>query len=69
VEAATGLRSTEGNSTVLWRLENGGSQDTARAVISEDASSENPYEVRMEWVDGEGWKPTSVERLSSNQYN
>ncbi|MFK3938483.1 YrrS family protein [Alkalihalobacillus sp. NPDC078783] len=55
----------------LWRLENGGSQTSAVGTFSdknEQDSYSNPYRVRIEWQDGQGWQVVSTEQLSSNPY-
>ncbi|MEN0643019.1 YrrS family protein [Alkalicoccobacillus gibsonii] len=55
----------------LWRLENGGSPTSAVGTFSdknEQDSYSNPYRVRIEWQDGQGWQVVSTEQLSSNPY-
>lgn len=49
----------------LWWLSNGGAPNTAIGTVS---AGDNPqsYRVYIEWVDGEGWKPTKVEELKKN---
>ncbi|QFK73322.1 DUF1510 family protein [Pradoshia sp. D12] len=49
----------------LWYLQNGGEPNKAIGTVSpKDGSS--TYRVYIEWVDGEGWKPTKVEKLIKN---
>ncbi|WYP27858.1 DUF1510 family protein [Alkalihalobacillus sp. FSL W8-0930] len=55
----------------LWRLENGGSPTSAVGTFSDkndQGSYSNPYRVRIEWQDGQGWQVVSTEQLSSNPY-
>ena len=49
----------------LWWLNNGGTPNTAVGTVS---AGDNPqsFRVYIEWVDGEGWKPTKVEELKVN---
>ncbi|WP_444685089.1 YrrS family protein [Alkalicoccus luteus] len=55
---------------IIWRLENGGSPQTAVGTVSERGTDySNPYQVELEWVENEGWMPVGVDRLSSNPYN
>ncbi|ARK29254.1 YrrS family protein [Halalkalibacter krulwichiae] len=61
---ATGL---DHNMTV-WRIENGGSETRARGVVSGEHNHNQPYEVYIEWIDGEGWMPVERNQLSSNPY-
>lgn len=61
---ATGL---DHNMTV-WRIENGGSQTRVRGVVSGPDNAGQPYEVYIEWVDGQGWKPVEKNQLSTNPY-
>ena len=53
------------NNMTLWYLQNGGDPNKAIGTVSpKDGSS--TYRVYIEWVDGEGWKPTKVEKLLKN---
>lgn len=54
---ATGLSEDD---YILWRLENGGSPDKSRGVISSKENPEKKYVVLLQWVTGKGWKPISV---------
>lgn len=49
----------------LWWLNNGGASNTAVGTVS---AGDNPqsFRVYIEWIDGEGWKPTKVEELKDN---
>lgn len=68
ISYATGLPSDEDQLTV-HRLENGGTQYSAVGTVSaSDGDRDRPYQVRLEWVENEGWQPVSVERLDSNPY-
>ena len=49
----------------LWYLQNGGEPNKAIGTVSpKDGSS--TYRVYIQWIDGEGWKPTKVEKLLKN---
>lgn len=52
---------------VFW-LGNGGSPDTAVGTISPSDNSVT-YRVYIQWIDEEGWKPTKVEKLKTNDKN
>ncbi|NJP36544.1 DUF1510 family protein [Bacillus luteus] len=55
---------------IIWRLENGGSPQSAVGTVSERGTDySSPYQVELEWVENEGWMPVDVSRLSSNPYN
>ena len=49
---------------VYW-LGNGGSPDRAVGTVSPSDDSAT-YRVHIQWIDGEGWKPTKVEKLKVN---
>ncbi|MEH6941920.1 YrrS family protein [Bacillus sp. JJ722] len=53
----------ESDMTVLW-LGNGGAPDKAVGTVAPKDHSAK-YKVYIEWVDGEGWKPSKVEKLKS----
>ncbi|MCF6408601.1 YrrS family protein [Pseudalkalibacillus salsuginis] len=59
LQYATGLSPDE---IEYWWIGNGGSPTTAKGIVSTAAEKDNPYVVMLEWVEGEGWKPTSVTR-------
>lgn len=53
--------------TSLWFVEQGA--DPATQAIGTLSTKENPdkaYRVYITWVDGEGWQPTKVEELITN---
>lgn len=54
------------NST-LWRVHNGGNNQTAVATIS-DKADKKTYRVYTAWVEGKGWKPMKVEVIKENKY-
>ncbi|WP_345239815.1 YrrS family protein [Pontibacillus salipaludis] len=54
------------NST-LWRVHNGGDNQTAVATIS-DKADKKTYRVYTAWVEGKGWKPMKVEVIKENKY-
>ncbi len=60
IEYATGL--SEDNMTIKF-LGNDGHNKSKGTVFSKDRTQ--IYRVSIEWVDGEGWKPTLVEELAS----
>jgi hypothetical protein len=60
IEYATGL--SEDNMTIKF-LGNDGHNKSKGTVFSKDKTQ--IYRVSIEWVDGEGWKPTLVEELAS----
>ena len=55
---ATGI--DQSNMTILF-LGNNGTNKSVGTIKQKDTGQE--YRVYIEWVDGEGWKPTSVEEL------
>ncbi|MDP4171367.1 MAG: YrrS family protein, partial [Bacillota bacterium] len=63
ISAATGV--ARDNMTV-WRI--GSNQKDPNHSIATISSKDDkkPYRVYIEWVDGQGWKPTKVEELSVN---
>lgn len=48
-----------------WFIGNGGAPDKAVGTISPKDGSQT-FRVHIEWIDGEGWKPTKVEELARN---
>lgn len=60
LQYATGLSPDE---ITYWWIGNGGSPNTVKGVVSKASNREEPFVVMLEWVDGQGWKPTSVERV------
>lgn len=63
---ATGLSDEE---MIVWRVENGGDQETVVGTVSTSENSSQPNKVILKWVENDGWMPVSVERLSSNPHN
>jgi hypothetical protein len=61
LEYATGLSREEG--MVIWWLGNGGGPEKARGVVGLPENRNTPYEVFLEWVEDEGWKPISVKKI------
>lgn len=61
ISYATGL--DKGNMTVYWL---GRDKSTTNGSFSTVASKDNQqkYNVYLQWVDGQGWKPTKVEELT-----
>ncbi|MGM7702118.1 YrrS family protein [Pseudalkalibacillus sp. Hm43] len=60
LQYATGLSPDE---IEYWWIGNGGSSTTVKGVVSKAENGDEPFVVMLEWVDGQGWKPTSVERV------
>ncbi|MBM6619677.1 DUF1510 family protein [Bacillus suaedaesalsae] len=60
LEYATGLTQQD---WILWRIGNGGSPNHAQGVVS-TKDKKYVYRVQMEWVKGEGWKPSKLETLN-----
>ncbi|GAE32222.1 YrrS family protein [Alkalihalobacillus hemicellulosilyticus] len=52
----------------VWRIENAGDQRSVRGVVSNYENSETPYEIFLEWQDGEGWLPVQLNQLDHNPY-
>jgi len=65
ISYATGL--DQSNMTVYWL---GRDKSTTNGSFSTVASKDNKqkYNVYLQWVDGQGWKPTKVEDLSGNDH-
>ncbi|WP_088102582.1 YrrS family protein [Halalkalibacter urbisdiaboli] len=64
IQYATGL----GDDMIVWRLENGGSATSALGTVSAPDKQDTPYQVRLEWIDGQGWLPVEKVELESNPY-
>ena len=58
---ATGLSQDE---MIFWKIKNGGSPQKSIGIVSSKDKSEK-YRVYLEWVDGEGWKPTQMDVLNT----
>ncbi|WP_274307541.1 YrrS family protein [Solibacillus daqui] len=52
------------DNSIVLRVKNNGSANTAIAVVTSMDKSEM-YRVSIEWIDGEGWKPTRLEMLNT----
>ena len=50
--------------SIIWKITNNGSADTAIAVVS-SKDKEQKYRVSIEWVPNEGWKPVKLEKLNT----
>lgn len=63
ISAGTGIAR---DNMTIWRL--GSNQKDPNHSIATISSKDEkkPYRVYIEWVDGQGWKPTKVEELSVN---
>ncbi|RBP94049.1 uncharacterized protein DUF1510 [Cytobacillus firmus] len=59
ISYATGIE--QGNMTV-WFLGNNGPNSSVGTISTKDKSEK--YRVYIDWVDGEGWKPSKVEVLN-----
>ncbi|UOE54497.1 YrrS family protein [Bacillus sp. CMF12] len=59
IQYATGIE--QGNMTV-WFLGNNGPNSSVGTISTKDQSEK--YRVYIDWVDGEGWKPSKVEVLN-----
>lgn len=68
VKAITYATNLSEEQMIIWRLENGGAPNLARGVVSTSMTKETPYEVKLEWVTNEGWKPVEVNVLDQNPY-
>ncbi len=62
---ATGL--TEDN-VIFKRIKNGGSPHKSIGIVTSLDSTEK-YRVYLEWIDGEGWKPTQLDVLNTLDFN
>lgn len=62
---ATGMSQNE---MIFWKINNGGSPQKSIGVVSSKDKSEK-YRVYLEWVDGEGWKPTQMDVLNTLDFN
>ncbi|EAF5665406.1 YrrS family protein [Listeria innocua] len=55
------------SNTSLWFVEQGADPATqAIGTLSTKANPDKAYRVYITWVDGEGWQPTKVEELKTN---
>ncbi|MFS0644178.1 YrrS family protein [Siminovitchia sp. 179-K 8D1 HS] len=51
---------------ILWWIEGGEDRQNQAIATVSARGSEDTYRVFIEWVDGEGWKPTEVKKLIQN---
>ncbi|WP_255485280.1 YrrS family protein [Sporosarcina sp. BP05] len=58
---ATGLSQ---DSMIFWKIKNGGGPQKSIGIVSSRDSSQK-YRVYLEWVDGEGWKPVKMDKLTT----
>ncbi|WP_046174145.1 DUF1510 family protein [Domibacillus indicus] len=49
----------------VWYISGDGPQ-AAIGTVSPKSNQDEAYRVHIEWVDGEGWKPTKVQKLEEN---
>ena len=61
---ASAINVDESNMTVWYLSRNG--QDQAIGTVTAKDNPQQAYRVYLEWVDGEGWKPSKVEELIEN---
>ncbi|MFA9557142.1 YrrS family protein [Evansella sp. AB-rgal1] len=65
LEYAIGVE--DGERMTIWRLGNGGDLQSAVGYVA-TTNHDNPYKVRLEWVENKGWMPVSVEQVEGNPY-
>ncbi|MDW0109017.1 YrrS family protein [Sporosarcina aquimarina] len=58
---ATGMSQDE---MIFWKIKNGGSPQKSIGIVSSKDKSKK-FRVYLEWVDGEGWKPTQMDILNT----
>jgi len=61
IEYATGIPESD---LVVWYLKNGGGPDKSVGTVS-TKDKKKKYNVYLEWLDGEGWKPVRLDKLNS----
>ncbi|MET3574697.1 YrrS family protein [Bhargavaea ullalensis] len=61
IEYATGIPESD---MIVWYLKNGGGPDKSVGTVS-TKDQKKKYNVHLEWVDGEGWKPVRLDKLNS----
>ncbi|VDH01572.1 Protein of uncharacterised function (DUF1510) [Lysinibacillus sphaericus] len=62
---ATGMAE---NDMIFLKIKNGGSPQKSIGIVSSKDKSKK-YRVYLEWVDGEGWKPTQMDVLNTLDFN
>ncbi|MCJ7841796.1 YrrS family protein [Lederbergia sp. NSJ-179] len=63
--AAYAIGTSADNITNWWTKRGADPKNQAVMTISEKGSSDT-YRVYLDWIDGEGWKPTEVKKLIEN---
>lgn len=64
LKAVFSVLDLEQENSIVLRVKNNGSASTAIAVVT-SKDNEQMYRVSIEWIDGEGWKPTRLEVLNT----
>jgi len=64
LKAVFSVLELEQDNSIVLRVKNNGSASTAIAVVT-SMDKEQMYRVSIEWIDGEGWKPTRLEVLNT----
>ena len=62
---ATGLPQ---DSMIFWKIKNGGGPQKSIGIVSSRDSTQK-YRVYLEWVDGEGWKPVKMDKLTTLDFD
>lgn len=62
---ATGLPE---DSMIFWKIKNGGGPQKSIGIVSSRDSTQK-YRVYLEWVDGEGWKPVKMDKLTTLDFD
>lgn len=53
---------------IYWKVKNGGSTSKSIGIVSSKDQSDK-YQVFIEWLDGQGWKPVKVDVLTTLNFN
>ncbi|MCR2820480.1 YrrS family protein [Lederbergia panacisoli] len=64
--AAAYAINTQIENMTTWWLRRGDDPDNQSILTVSAKGSQDTYEVYVEWVDGQGWKPTEVKKLIEN---
>ncbi|GKV54367.1 hypothetical protein NCCP2222_03140 [Sporosarcina sp. NCCP-2222] len=62
---ATGLSE---DSMIFWKIKNGGGPQKSVGIVSTRDKSQL-YRVYLEWVDGQGWQPVKMDKLSTLDFD
>ncbi|MCG3089198.1 YrrS family protein [Sporosarcina cyprini] len=62
---ATGLSE---DSMIFWKIKNGGGPQKSIGIVSTRDKSQM-YRVYLEWVDGQGWQPVKMDKLSTLDFD